>query len=148
MDNDMSNVRNVSYMFYNCSSLSGNVYLASDDAFLFGTAVSLKLTNLTNTRYMFYGCVGITDCFMMALNLQNISDMRYMFYNCTSMLSFRAGRTTFNSEYEYVDLIYSPFFNMFYGCHENILVQFETCTNTDHIIDYIKNNYPNFIIYG
>ena len=78
---DTSNVTDMSYMFYNCSSLTT---LDLGDKFDTG--------NVTDMRRMFFCCTKLTS-----LNLGdkfdtgNVTDMSYMFYWCTKLTTLDLG---------------------------------------------------------
>ena len=64
-----SNVTNMSYMFYECSSLK--------------TAPVMDTTNVTNMDYMFYYCKALTT--IPPLNTSKVTTMRQMFYYCDAL---------------------------------------------------------------
>ena len=66
---DTSNVTNMTYMFYNCSSLTS-----------IPTLDTSKVTNMTS---MFYNCSSLTS--IPALDTSKVTNMTYMFYNCSSL---------------------------------------------------------------
>ena len=79
-----ANVTSMSYMFYNCSSLT------SLDVTHFNTE------KVTNMKYMFSGCSSLTSLDVTHFNTANVTDMSYMFYNCSSLTSLYL--TNFNTE--------------------------------------------------
>ena len=70
-----SKVTNMSYMFYNCSSLT------SLDLSSFNTS------NVTTMDHMFHNCSSLTSLDLSSFNTSNVTDMSYMFYNCSSLTS-------------------------------------------------------------
>ena len=86
----------MSYMFYNCSSLT------SLDVTKFNTA------NVTNMGYMFYSCLKLTSLDVTKFNTEKVMDMSYMFYNCSKLTSLNV--TKFNTA-KVTDMRY-----MFMGC--------------------------------
>ena len=74
---DTSQVTNMSFMFYNCSSLANIIFGDSFDT-----------SNVTNMYYMFYYCSSLTNIiFGDKFNTSNVTNMSYMFYNCRSLTS-------------------------------------------------------------
>ena len=72
---DVSNVTNMSYMFYGCSNLTDLTPIAS-----------WNVSNVTNMSYMFYGCRKLTDLTPIALwNISNVTSMGGIFSNCSSL---------------------------------------------------------------
>ena len=69
------NVARMSWMFYNCSSLT------SLDLSGFNTQ------NVTNMDRMFYGCSSLTSLDLSGFNTQNVTDMNSMFFGCSSLTS-------------------------------------------------------------
>ena len=67
------NVTDMSWMFYNCSSL------ASLDVSGFNTA------NVTDMRFMFCHCSGLTSLDLSGFNTANVTDMTSMFYECSNL---------------------------------------------------------------
>ena len=72
---DTSNVTNMGYMFYNCSSLT------SLDVSNFDTS------NVTNAIYMFNDCSGLTSLDVTSFDTSNITDMTGIFSGCSSLTS-------------------------------------------------------------
>ena len=68
-------VKNMSYMFYNCQSLSVLDWNAP-------TPDGIRIDNVVDLSYMFYNCnmLTIIDCSMFFIN--KVIDTSYMFYNC------------------------------------------------------------------
>ena len=67
------NIKNVSYMFYNCN------YLTNIDLSNFN---SQKVTNMS---HMFYKCESLKNINFSNFNTQNVTDMSDMFYKCKSL---------------------------------------------------------------
>ena len=70
-----SNVTNMSYMFYNCNSLT-NLNLSS-----FNTA------NVTDMSMMFVACNSLTSLNLSNFNTSTVTDMSDMFWGCGSLTS-------------------------------------------------------------
>ena len=70
---DTSNVTDMGYMFYNCTSLT------SLDLSTFNTS------NVTNMGRMFQSCSSLTSLDLSSFDTSNVTNMDYMFYNCTSL---------------------------------------------------------------
>lgn len=68
-----SNVKNMSYMFANCSSLK-EVSLESFDT-----------SKVTSMNYMFYNCSSLTSIDLSGLNTSSLKLMNYMFHGCSSL---------------------------------------------------------------
>jgi len=71
---DTSNVTDMSYMFYGCSSL---------------TTIKLKnkfnTSQVTNMEYMFGGCKNLISLDLSNFDTSNVTNMSYMFYDCSSL---------------------------------------------------------------
>ena len=89
-------VTNMSYMFFNCSSLT------SLDVTHFNTA------KVTNMNRLFAYCSSLTSLDVTHFNTAKVTDMSAMFYSCSSLTSLDV--THFNTEN--VTKMYS----MFYSC--------------------------------
>lgn len=72
---DTSNVTSMSFMFYNCSSLT------SVDVSRFSTS------NVTNMDQMFFNCRSVTALDVSAWNTSNVTNMHNMFFNCYFLTS-------------------------------------------------------------
>ena len=70
-----SNVTNMSYMFYGCSSLT------SLDLSSFNTS------NVTNMECMFWECSSLTSLDLSSFNTEKVNAMNYMFNFCSSLTS-------------------------------------------------------------
>ena len=69
------NVKNMSYMFYKCSSLE---------------SLELSLWNTTNVEdmfSMFYGCTNLKSLDLTSFDTSNVKDMSLMFANCEKLKS-------------------------------------------------------------
>jgi len=99
-----NNVTDMSYLFYNCSSLSSlpdiskwNTNNATNMSDIFSGCSSLSslpdisnwnTINVINMSYLFSECsslISLPD--ISKWNTNNVKDMRYLFYNCSSLLS-------------------------------------------------------------
>ena len=72
---EINNLKNLSHMFNECSSL---IELPSDFS-------SLKTENETNFSYMFNNCCNVSIPDISQWDTKNIKDMSYMFCNCSSL---------------------------------------------------------------
>ena len=72
---DTSNVTDMSYMFYMCSSLS-SIDLSR-----------LNTSNVTDMSYMFYMCSSLSSIDLSRLNTSNVTDMNSMFTECSGLSS-------------------------------------------------------------
>ena len=101
---------NMSYMFYGCSSLSSLKGISS-----------LETENVTNMSYMFYGCSSLSSLDEISKwDTENVKDMSYMFYGCSSLSSL-GGISNWETE-EVINMNY-----MFYGC--SLLSSLESLKN-------------------
>ena len=165
---DTSNVTNMHYMFYGCSSLT-ELNLSS-----FNTA------NVTNTSGMFQQCPKLTKLNLSSFNTANVANMGYMFFRCNSLSkldlsNFNTANATnmagmFYSCNSLTELNLSSFNtanvtqmgNMFYNCKslENLDIRamsFNTSTLTDYTgifsncgkagecIAYVNEDYLDFV---
>ena len=94
---DTTNVKNMRYMFYECSSLT------KLDLNNFNT------TNVTDMHSMFYECRSLTELDLKNFNTTKVTDMGCMFYECSKLenLKFRENFNTSNV---------TTMNNMFYKC--------------------------------
>ena len=98
----VNNAKDVSNMFYNCSSLISlpdkskwNTNNATNMGYMFYNCSSLKslpniwnTSNVTNMSYMFYNCSSLKSLpDISKWNTNNVNNMSYMFYNCSSLIS-------------------------------------------------------------
>ena len=90
-------VTNMSYMFFNCSSLT------SLDVTHFNTA---KVTNMNS---MFECCSSLTSLDVTYFNTANVTGMNYMFYSCSALTTIYASDNFVTDKVEYS-------YNMFYDC--------------------------------
>ena len=93
---DISNVTDMSWMFYSCSSL------ASLDLSSFNTS------NVTRMDYMFSGCSSLTTLDLSSFNTSKVTRMDYMFGHCSSLTTLDLGN--FNTD-KVIDIS-----SMFYDC--------------------------------
>ena len=92
-----SNITNLSYMFYLCSSLI-SVRLSGFDTF-----------NVKTMSYMFYGCKALYSIYLQSFNTVNVEYMNEMFRNCYSLKYLDLGH--FNAQKV------KEFYGTFYNCH-------------------------------
>ena len=90
-------VTNMSYMFFNCSSLT------SLDVTHFNTA---KVTNMNS---MFECCSSLTSLDVTYFNTANVTGMNNMFYSCSDLTTIYASDNFVTDKVEYS-------YNMFYDC--------------------------------
>jgi len=100
----INNITNMSYMFYNCSSLlslpdiskwkTNNVTDMNSMFYNCSSLLSLpkiskwNTNNVTDMNSMFYNCSSLTLLPNISIwNTNNVTDMSSMFYNCSSLLS-------------------------------------------------------------
>ena len=100
----ITNITNVSYMFYKCSSLTSlpdiskwNTSNIIDMSFMFYKCSSLlslpdiskwNTSNVTNMNHMFSQCSSLTSLPNISKwNISNVTDMSYMFSDCSSLMS-------------------------------------------------------------
>ena len=69
------NVKNMSYMFYKCSSLE-SLKLSFGDT-----------TNVEDMFSMFYGCTNLKSLDLTSFDTSNVEDMSLMFANCENLES-------------------------------------------------------------
>ncbi len=74
-----SKVTSMNYMFHNCA------VLASLDVSNFNTA------NVTDMEYMFYGCYALESLDLSSFNTANVTTMSTMFTNCPKLTTIYAG---------------------------------------------------------
>ena len=73
-DWNVSNVTNMTYMFFNCEKLESIVDISSWD-----------VSNVTDMEVMFYGCKELESVGDISdWNVSNVTNMSWMFYNCKS----------------------------------------------------------------
>ena len=73
----LSNITDMSYIFYKCSSLISLPGVSRFDT-----------KNVTNMNYLFYGCsslISLPD--ISKWDTKNVTNMYYMFYGCSSLIS-------------------------------------------------------------
>ena len=111
---DTGCVENMSYMFYGCSALT-NVDFGS-----------INTENVSNMARMFYGCIKLVNLDLSMLNTGKVEDMSYMFYNCYNMTSLNVSGI---STKKATTLAY-----MFYNC--KLLSNIDVSSfNTDNVVD-------------
>ena len=72
-----NNITDMSYLFYNCSSLSSLPDISN-----------WNTNNITDMSYLFYNCSSLSSLPDISnWNTNNITDMSYLFYNCSSLSS-------------------------------------------------------------
>ena len=79
-----SNVTDMSYFFYHCSSLT-DIDLSS-----------FNTQNVTDMSSMFYGCSDLTSLDLSNFNTENVTTMAMMFSNCSSLTDLNL--SNFNTE--------------------------------------------------
>ena len=95
------NVTNMSYMFYNCSSL-----------LTLENYSELDISNVTDMSYMFYGCTNLHNINNYeSWDTSKVKNMSHMFYQCLS-IEFFDGKTKWNIS-SVDDMSY-----MFYECEK------------------------------
>ena len=68
-------IKDMSYMFYNCTSLISVTDLSYWNTY-----------SVTNMSYMFYNCINLKSLEVIASwDISNVTDVSYMFYNCQSI---------------------------------------------------------------
>ena len=94
-------VTDMSYMFFNCSSLTSldvthfNTAKVTDMSNMFWSCSSLtsldvthfNTANVTNMSLMFYSCSSLTSLYLTNFNTANVTNMRSMFFRCSSLTS-------------------------------------------------------------
>ena len=73
---DVSNVTDMSWMFYNCSNLKS-----------IGDISKWDVSNVTNTCDMFVNCSSLENLNLSNWNVSNIKNMSRMFYECCKLKS-------------------------------------------------------------
>jgi len=72
-----NNVKNMSYLFYNCSSLSSLPDISK-----------WNINNVINMSYLFYNCSSLSSLpDISKWNTNNVINMSFLFYNCSSLSS-------------------------------------------------------------
>ena len=93
-----SEVYNMQYMFYRCSSL---------------TSLDLSNFNTSNVEFMhfmFYGCTGLTSLNLTSFNTANVCFFESMFHGCSNLTTIYAG-----TKWSMISSM-TPDENMFTGC--------------------------------
>ena len=132
-----SNVTNMSWMFYGCSSLSSldlstfNTSNVTDMGWMFFGCKSLSSLDLStfntgsvrNMKSMFSGCNSLSSLNLSTFNTSNVIRMAHMFNGCSSLSSLnlaqasielRGGTTLDISTFNTSNALYMN--NMFHGC--------------------------------
>ena len=105
-----ANVTDMSFMFYECSTLTSldlknfntaNVTVMNYMFYRCSALTSLDLTNfntakVTDMSFMFYGCSALESLNLTNFNTANVTDMNHMFYDCSALESLVI--TNFNTE--------------------------------------------------
>ena len=92
---DMSNVTDMSYMFFSCyninsiplldtSNVNNMLYMFSR-CYKLATIPKLETSNVTTMSNMFYSCESLAS--IPQLDTSNVTDMNEMFYLCSSLVS-------------------------------------------------------------
>ena len=116
-------VTNMSYMFFNCSSLTSldvthfNTAKVTNMNRLFAycsSLTSLDVTHfntakVTNMNSMFEGCSSLTSLDVTYFNTANVTGMNNMFYSCSALTTIYASDNFVTDKVEYS-------YNMFYDC--------------------------------
>ena len=98
-DWDVSNVTNMSYMFYACNTLKSvgdisdwdvsniksmrGMFYGCDELESVGDISKWDVSNVTNMSFMFYNCKSFNQD-LSEWNVSNVTNMSFMFYNCKS----------------------------------------------------------------
>ena len=119
-----SKVTDMSYMFYNCSSLTSLDFS------------SFNTSNVTNMKNMFWDCSSLTSLDLSSFNTSKVTNMSYMFHNCSSLTSLDL--SSFNTS-KVTNMSY-----MFYNCSSLTgldLSSFNTSkvTNMNGMFDYCSS---------
>ena len=116
-------VTNMSYMFFNCSSLTSldvthfNTAKVTNMNRMFGycsSLTSLDVTHfntakVTNMNSMFECCSSLTSLDVTYFNTANVTGMNNMFYSCSALTTIYASDNFVTDKVEYS-------YNMFYDC--------------------------------
>ena len=116
-------VTNMSYMFFNCSSLTSldvthfNTAKVTNMNRLFAycsSLTSLDVTHfntekVTNMSYMFFNCSSLTSLDVTHFNTAKVTGMNNMFYSCSALTTIYASDNFVTDKVEYS-------YNMFYDC--------------------------------
>ena len=96
---DVSNVINMSYMFYRCSELTSidlsgwNTTNVTTISNMFDSCTKLTTLDLSNfdtskvlyMNYVFYNCTNLTTLDLSNFDTSNVTGLGYMFNNCTNL---------------------------------------------------------------
>ena len=145
-----NNISDMSYMFYNCSSLSSlpdlskwntnNVTNMSNMFYNCSSLLSLpdlSKWNTNNIKYvknMFYNCSSLSSSpDLSKWNINNVIDMSWMFYNCSSLSSL-PDLSKWNTN-NVIDMG-----NMFYNCSSLLSLPDLSIWNTNNV-KYMINTF-------
>ena len=142
---DTENVKNMAWMFFQCSGLTeldlknfnttNVMYIRS----MFSLCNSLKKLNIknfntenvTDMQYMFSGCSSLTELDLKNFNTTNVTDMRYMFYGCSELKKINFGQNFNTSNVTNMN-------NMFDWCSSFPEDIRNKLNNVEGIIDFFK----------
>ena len=96
---DVTNVTNMSYMFYNCSGLTSidlsgwNTTNVTTISNMFDSCTKLTTLDLSNfdtskvlyMNYVFYNCTNLTTLDLSNFDTSNVTGLGYVFNNCTNL---------------------------------------------------------------
>ena len=118
-------IKNYSYLFYECTSLS-DIYILKD----------WDVSNATNLTCLFYGCSSLKNISgLKNWNVKNVNHFSYLFYGCTSLKNISALKNW--------DVSGGMFFTcLFYGCTS--LKDISALKNWN----VSKGIYFNYLFYG
>ena len=96
---DPSKTKDMSGMFYKCSSLTELDLSGWNTAASEGSQTVKSTKNVTDMGFMFYGCSGLASLDLSNFNTGNVTDMGYMFNGCSGLASldvsnFNTGNVT------------------------------------------------------
>lgn len=112
---DVSNVTDMSYMFYNCSGLTGELDLST-----------WNITNAITLKCFFNNCSKLTNINVSTWNFSRVTDMSYMFEKCSGL----TGLSLLNFNTENVKTMFGMFSSCT-GITELNLSNFETSSLTE-----------------
>ena len=121
-----SKIENMSYMFYNCHSLTNIIFHDN-----------VNTENVTDMSCMFYYCSSLTELDLSKFNTNKVKNMSYMFNECSSLTNINLSNFKTNNV---TDMSF-----MFYGCSnltELNLSSFNTNEDT-YISNMFYNCFPN-----
>ena len=136
-----STITDLSYMFYNCTSLKKiNMFFIDN-----------KYNNITNMSYMFYNCESLIELPQLTLiNFSKITNISYMFFNCKSLTKFpdiqklelnkNIITTNIFNNCKNIDDLYFFIFLL------NLNIKIDDILNSN-FETIVKNNYDKIILY-